>query len=173
MDGSSSRVETQVDSLEQNYGKAKLDESKLGGVDKHIEKEARCMTYKEVEAEVEALFRSQVLSKTIMQDEYDRNFCNRHAKKDSSAKLQIDMLCLSRGVKHSFSSYVGPKNVVQEYFRGRLARGEIDADYYSMNFRGCVARKGSEAHCLIARMVEAQKQSMHPKTLQPKGKLLS
>ena len=147
-------VQKQVDSSEQNQSESKLDETKHGC------QGTRCMTYKEVEAEVEALFRSQVLRNKMTQEEYDRNFCNCHAKKDSSAKIQIDMLCLTRGVKHSFSSYVGPKNAVKEYFQGRLARGEIDQDYYSVNFRGCVARKGSEAHCLIARMVEAQKQSM-------------
>ena len=121
------------------------------------------MTYREVEAEVEAWFRAQVLHKKMMQDEYDRNFTNFHAKKDSDAKLKIDMLCLSRGVQHSFASYVGPKNHVQKYFQDKLARGEIDEDEYAKNFRGCVARKGSEAHRLVACMVEEQKKARPPK----------
>lgn len=121
------------------------------------------MTYKEVEAEVEAWFRAQVLHNKMMQDEYNRNFTNFHAKKDSDAKLKIDMLCLNRGVQHSFSSYVGPKNHVQKYFQDMLRQGVIDHDEYAKNFRGCVARKGSEAHRLVARMVEEQKNARPPK----------
>ena len=115
------------------------------------------MTYREVESEVEASFRAQVLGKKMTQDEYDRNFSNFHAKKDSDAKLKIDMLCASRNVQHSFASYVVPKQRVQQYFQDRLARGEIDEDEYAKNFRGCVARKGSEAHRLVAYMVEEHK----------------
>jgi hypothetical protein len=121
------------------------------------------MTYREVEAEVEACFRAQVLGKRMTQDEYDRNFNNFHAKKDSDAKLKIDMLCTSRNVQHSFSSYVEPKKRVQQYFQDRLARGEIDEDEYAKNFRGCVARKGSEAHRLVACMVEENKKAQPQK----------
>ena len=56
-----------------------------------------------------------------------------------------------------FASYVVPKQRVQQYFQDRLARGEIDEDEYAKNFRGCVARKGSEAHRLVACMVEEHK----------------
>jgi phage tail tube protein FII len=58
---------------------------------------------------------------------------------------------------------VGPKNLVQKYFQNKMARGEIDRDEYDRNFRGCVARKGSEAHRLVACMVEEHKKAQPQK----------